>query len=30
MVVSGIAVGGFGALLLALAMPTIWSALGLL
>jgi solute carrier family 13 (sodium-dependent dicarboxylate transporter), member 2/3/5 len=30
MVVSGIAIGGFGALLLALAMPTIWSALGLL
>jgi sodium-dependent dicarboxylate transporter 2/3/5 len=30
MVVSGIAIGGIGALLLALAMPTIWSALGLL
>jgi solute carrier family 13 (sodium-dependent dicarboxylate transporter), member 2/3/5 len=30
MVVSGIAIGGFGALLLALVMPTIWSALGLL
>jgi solute carrier family 13 (sodium-dependent dicarboxylate transporter), member 2/3/5 len=30
MVVSGIAIGGFGALFLALVMPTIWSALGLL
>jgi sodium-dependent dicarboxylate transporter 2/3/5 len=30
MVVSGIVIGGFGALLLALVMPTVWGALGLL
>ncbi|RKT43904.1 SLC13 family permease [Thiocapsa rosea] len=30
MVVSGIAIGGFGALLLALVMPTLWGVLGLL
>ncbi len=30
MVVSGLVIGGFGALLLALVMPTVWGALGLL
>lgn len=30
MILSGIVIGGFGALLLALLMPTIWGALGLL
>lgn len=30
MMISGIVIGGFGALLLALVMPTLWSALGLL
>jgi sodium-dependent dicarboxylate transporter 2/3/5 len=30
MVVSGIVIGGFGALLLALVMPTLWGVLGLL
>ena len=30
MVVSGIVIGGFGALLLALVMPTVWGALGVL
>jgi sodium-dependent dicarboxylate transporter 2/3/5 len=30
LVISGLAIGGFGALLLALVMPTLWGALGLL
>lgn len=30
MMISGVVIGGFGALLLALVMPTLWSALGLL
>jgi sodium-dependent dicarboxylate transporter 2/3/5 len=30
MILSGIAIGGLGALLLALVMPTLWGALGLL
>ncbi|TCT21563.1 SLC13 family permease [Thiobaca trueperi] len=30
MILSGIVIGGFGALLLALLMPTVWGALGLL
>ncbi|EGV18121.1 SLC13 family permease [Thiocapsa marina] len=30
MIVSGVVIGGFGALLLALVMPSLWTALGLL
>jgi sodium-dependent dicarboxylate transporter 2/3/5 len=30
MIVSGVVIGGFGALLLALVMPAVWNALGLL